>query len=63
MNNLIGLVNENFTLVDQNINGFRKGFYNLAEPDLITQSILRAEGQLGIGGSLLVETGYLELWW
>ena len=57
MNSLIGLVNENFTLVDQNINGFRKGFYNLTEPDLVTQSILRAEGQLGIGGSLLVETG------
>ena len=57
MNSLIGLVNENFTLVDQNINGFRKGFYNLTEPDLITQSIVRAEGQLGIGGSLLVETG------
>ena len=57
MNNLIGLVNESFTLLDQNINGFSTGLYNLTEPDLITQSIVRGEGQLGIGGSLLVETG------
>ena len=57
MNSGLGLVNENFTLFDQKINGFRKTFYNLTEPDLITQSILRGEGQLGIGGSLLVETG------
>lgn len=57
MNNLIGLVNENFTLLDQKINGFSTGLYNLTEPDLITQSIVRGEGQLGIGGSLLVETG------
>ena len=57
MNSDLGLVNENFTLLDQKINRFRKAFYNLTEPDLITQSILRGEGQLGIGGSLLVETG------
>ena len=57
MNNLIGIVNENFTLLDQKINGFSTGLYNLTEPDLITQSIVRGEGQLGIGGSLLVETG------
>ena len=57
MNNLIGSVNKNFTLLDQKINGFSTGFYNLTEPDLITQSVVRGEGQLGIGGSLLVKTG------
>ena len=43
MNNLIGIVNENFTLLDQKINGFSTGLYNLTEPDLITQSIVRGE--------------------
>ena len=52
-----GLFNPKLNLIDQEITGFRNAYFNLTEPDLITHSLMRKEGELGIGGSLLVETG------
>ena len=57
MSTKTGTVNPNVTLASQGITGFKNAYYNLAEPDLIAQSISRNEGELGIGGTLLVETG------
>ena len=57
MNTKTGTVNPNLTLASQGITGFKNAYYNLTEPYLIAQSILRDEGELGIGGTLLVETG------
>ena len=57
MNTKIGTVNSNMILTNQGIKGFKNAFYNLSEPDLVAQSLLREEGVLGIGGTLLVETG------
>ena len=57
MNTKYGTVNPNLTLNSQGITGFKNAYYNLTEPDLISQSIYRDEGELGIGGALLVETG------
>ena len=52
-----GLYNPKLNLVDQGIEGFKNAYFNLTEPDLITHSLARKEGELGIGGTLLVETG------
>ena len=52
-----GLYNPKLNLVDQGIEGFKNAYFNLTEPDLITHSLARKEGKLGIGGTLLVETG------
>ncbi len=52
-----GRVNPQQTLVDQGINGLGEVYYNLIEPDLMKQSLCREEGELGQGGTLLVETG------
>ena len=52
-----GLFNPQFKLSDQNINGYREAFYNLTEPSLMDHSIRRNEGELGVGGALLVNTG------
>jgi len=52
-----GLFNPKLNLVDQGITGFSNAYFNLTEPDLITHSLMRKEGELGIGGTLLVETG------
>jgi phosphoenolpyruvate carboxykinase (ATP) len=52
-----GLFNPKLNLIDQGITGFRNAYFNLTEPDLITHSLMRKEGELGIGGTLLVETG------
>ena len=52
-----GLFNPQFKLSDQNINGYSEAFYNLTEPSLMDHSIKRNEGELGVGGSLLVNTG------
>ena len=49
--------NTKLNLIDQGITGFRNAYFNLTEPDLITHSLMRKEGELGIGGTLLVETG------
>tara|TARA_B100001989_G_scaffold233586_1_gene193614 strand:- start:2494 stop:4098 length:1605 start_codon:yes stop_codon:yes gene_type:complete len=57
MNTQNGIVNPNLTLNSQGIVGFKNAFYNLTEPDLMTQALLRNEGELGVGGTLLVETG------
>ena len=57
MNTQNGIVNPNLTLNSQGIAGFKNAFYNLTEPDLMTQALLRNEGELGVGGTLLVETG------
>ena len=57
MSTKTGTVNPNLTLASQGITGFKNAYYNLTEPDLIAQSISRNEGELGIGGTLLVETG------
>ena len=57
MNTKHGTVNPNLTLNSQGITGFKNAYYNLTEPDLISQSLCRDEGELGIGGALLVETG------
>ena len=57
MNTKHGTVNPNLTLNSQGITGFKTAYYNLTEPDLISQSLYRDEGELGIGGALLVETG------
>jgi phosphoenolpyruvate carboxykinase (ATP) len=52
-----GRVNPNFTLRHQGIEGCARAFYNLTEPDLISHALRRGEGELGIGGTLLVNTG------
>ena len=57
MNTNYGTVNSDLTLGSQGITGFKNAYYNLTEPDLISHSLNREEGELGIGGSLLVETG------
>jgi phosphoenolpyruvate carboxykinase (ATP) len=52
-----GLVNPNFTLSHQGIIGLGKVYYNLIEPTIVEHALARKEGQLGIGGALLVSTG------
>ncbi|MDU8946001.1 phosphoenolpyruvate carboxykinase [Ovoidimarina sediminis] len=52
-----GRVNPNFTLEKQGLKDLGDVHYNLLEPALIQQSLLRNEGTLGKGGALLVETG------
>ena len=46
MSTKTGTVNPNVTLASQGITGFKNAYYNLAEPDLIAQSISRNEGEL-----------------
>jgi len=53
----IGRVNPKFQLQDQGIKGAKTVHYNLNEPLLIQRAIERGEGNLGQGGTLLVETG------
>ena len=52
-----GRVNPSFTLEDQGIKGLGAVYYNLLEPALIQEALVRDEGTLGRGGALLVETG------
>ncbi|TRD23565.1 phosphoenolpyruvate carboxykinase [Palleronia caenipelagi] len=52
-----GRVNPNFTLADQGIEGLGTVYYNLREPQLVEAALARKEGELGQGGTLLVETG------
>ena len=52
-----GLYNPKLNLINQGIEGFRNAYFNLTEPDLIAHSLMRKEGELGIGGTLLVKTG------
>ena len=48
-----GLYNPKLNLINQGIEGFRNAYFNLTEPDLIAHSLMRKEGELGIGGTLL----------
>ncbi|MCH2163255.1 MAG: phosphoenolpyruvate carboxykinase [Marinovum sp.] len=52
-----GRVNPAFRLEDQGINELGTVYYNLMEPALIEEALLRNEGTLGRGGAFLVETG------
>ncbi|MCC6006816.1 MAG: phosphoenolpyruvate carboxykinase [Rhodobacteraceae bacterium] len=52
-----GRVNPAQTLELQGFRGVGAVFYNLPEHDLVEQAILRDEGTLGQGGTLLVTTG------
>ncbi|MCB1311832.1 MAG: phosphoenolpyruvate carboxykinase [Sedimentitalea sp.] len=52
-----GRVNPKFRLEDQGIEGLGNVHYNLVEPALIEAALLRGEGSLGQGGTLLVTTG------
>jgi len=52
-----GRVNPAQTLDIQGITDLGQVFYNLAEPGLMTEALLRKEGDLGRGGTLLVTTG------
>lgn len=50
-------VNPPKKLSDQVITGLGEVYYNLHEPALVEQALLRGEGKLGKGGTLLVTTG------
>ncbi|WP_114965282.1 phosphoenolpyruvate carboxykinase [Alkalilacustris brevis] len=52
-----GRVNPSQRLENQGFNGLGHVWYNLIEPDLVSAALRRDEGTLGIGGTLLVETG------
>ena len=52
-----GLFNPSFKLSNQSINGFDEAFYNLTEPSLMEHAVKGNEGELGIGGTLIVNTG------
>ena len=52
-----GRVNPNKTLESQGITGLGAAYYNLIEPDLVHAAVCRGEAELGIGGTVLVETG------
>jgi phosphoenolpyruvate carboxykinase (ATP) len=52
-----GTVNPKHRLEDQGITGPGAVYYNLLEPALIEEALKRGEGRLGLGGTLLVETG------
>ena len=44
-------------LSEMGISSMNSIYYNLTEPALMNQAVLRGEGVLGLGGSLIVETG------
>ena len=52
-----GHVNPANRLEDQGITGVRNVYYNLLEPALVEAALVRGEGTLGKGGSLLASTG------
>jgi len=54
---MTGRVNPAARLDDQGITGLRNVYYNLLEPDLMEQAVIRAEGRIGNGGTFLVSTG------
>jgi len=53
----IGRVNPDMKLEHQGITGLGQVYYNLIEPDLMTQALRNGEGEMGQGGTLLVSTG------
>ncbi|MCQ0968834.1 phosphoenolpyruvate carboxykinase (plasmid) [Paracoccus sp. TK19116] len=50
-------VNPKRKLEDQGITGLGNVYYNLLEPALMNEAVSRGEGRLGLGGTMLVETG------
>ncbi len=52
-----GRVNPAHTLEAMGINGLSNVYYNLLEPALVQESLVRGESTLGQGGALLVATG------
>ena len=54
---MTGRVNPEQTLDKCGITGTNSVYYNLREPDLIQQALLRGEGELGKGGAFLCSTG------
>ena len=52
-----GRVNASNRLEDQGIKGLGAIYYNLLEPALVEQALVRKEGTLGQGGALMVSTG------
>ncbi len=50
-------VNPDQTLEAQGISGLGQVHYNLLEPAIVQQALLRGEGTLGLGGTFLVSTG------
>jgi len=52
-----GRVNPDMTLEDGDVPGLGQVHYNLLEPDLVGHAIRNGEGELGLGGALLVSTG------
>ena len=53
----VGTVNPANRLEDQGITGVGNVYYNLLEPALVEAALVRGEGTLGKGGSLLTQTG------
>ena len=54
---MTGRVNPAKRLEDQGITGLGNVYYNILEPALIEQAVLRNEGHIGKGGSFMVSTG------
>ena len=54
---MTGRVNPAKRLEDQGITGLGNVYYNILEPALIEQAVLRNEGHIGRGGSFMVSTG------
>ena len=52
-----GRVNPSMTLAAQGITGVAAAYFNETEPDLVARAVIAGEGELGIGGVLLVNTG------
>ncbi len=52
-----GRVNPGIRLHDQGFRDLGDVFYNLTEPDLLRHAIRNGEGEIGLGGTLLVSTG------
>ena len=52
-----GRVNPARKLEDQGIVGLNQVYYNLSEPALMEQAVLRGEGKIGLGGAFLCSTG------
>jgi phosphoenolpyruvate carboxykinase (ATP) len=52
-----GNFNSDFSLSGTGIKGLKSVYYNLNEASLMQHAVVREEGKLGIGGTLLVETG------
>ncbi len=52
-----GRVNPTMKLENQGITGLGYVYYNLIEPDLMSEAVKNGEGEIGQGGTFLVSTG------